>query len=143
MVRCFHWRNIGWLALAVEQCLQCDLCLQSCDLQQDLRQHGRAAGVPDRALLFLVDRFVRGANSEISYAPARPLDQITAYDVIKAMREGQGDQIATKEEATKHPIQDELDLIFESEKRVASSLTLETLVHEADKAIHTDAPAPP
>ncbi|HEY2952061.1 MAG TPA: Rrf2 family transcriptional regulator, partial [Verrucomicrobiae bacterium] len=69
-------------------------------------------------------------NDETGYAPARPLDQITAHDILQALRAGQGQQLATHEDPTRARVRAELDRIQTAERQ-AANVTLQSLAEEA------------
>jgi membrane protein len=68
-------------------------------------------------------------NDETGYAPARPLDQITAHDILQALRAGQGQELATHEDASRARVRGELDRIQAAERQ-AAGVTLQTLAEE-------------
>ena len=41
---------------------------------------------------------VEVAGEEMAYAPARPLETITCHDILLALRAGQGQELATRDE---------------------------------------------
>jgi membrane protein len=71
------------------------------------------------------------AGNESRYAPARPLDAITAHDVLSAMRAANGQEIATSDEPGRAEIFGEFARIQEAEKQAASSVTMLALVSRA------------
>ncbi len=68
-------------------------------------------------------------STDTGYTPARPLDQITAHDVLQALRSGQGQELATHPDAQRARIRAELDRILAAEQR-AAAVTLQTLVEQ-------------
>jgi uncharacterized BrkB/YihY/UPF0761 family membrane protein len=92
-------------------------------------------GVPSRLIGQLVQPLlhakliVEGADREISYTPARPLDRITAYDIILALRAGQGMELATREDGSRERVREKFDAIYETEKETARAVTLEMLAN--------------
>ncbi|HZV35958.1 MAG TPA: hypothetical protein VFB72_15385, partial [Verrucomicrobiae bacterium] len=76
---------------------------------------------------------VEVAGIELSYAPARPLEQITCHDVLLAMRgvdlcEG----FATREEPARVGVFGEFEKIMEAERLAASSVTLRAMVDRSE-----------
>jgi len=69
-------------------------------------------------------------HSETGYAPARPLDQITAHDILFALRVGKGHELETTEEPARARVRYEFDRIQEAERGTAGTLTLLALVTE-------------
>jgi membrane protein len=64
------------------------------------------------------------AGAEIAYAPARPLDGITAHHILRAVRAGQGQEIATRDEPARAEVLGEFARIEEAERDAASRITL-------------------
>jgi membrane protein len=75
------------------------------------------------------------AGSEAAYAPARPLDAINAHHVLRAVRAGAGQDIATRDEPARAEVLGEFAKIEEAERAAASSVTLLALVNRAQKQI--------
>jgi len=65
------------------------------------------------------------------YAPARPLDQITAHDVLMALRAGQGTDLATADDAARARLRGEFERFYQAEKETAGHVTLQKLVSES------------
>jgi membrane protein len=74
---------------------------------------------------------VEVAGSEAAYLPARPLETITCYDLLRAMRACQGYELATRDEPARSEVYGEFHRIEEAERQVAGSVTLLVLVHRA------------
>lgn len=74
------------------------------------------------------------AGTETSYAPARPLDKITAHDVLQSIRAGRGAGLATREDATRPAVLEEYNRIAMAERRQAEATTLQELVRRASAA---------
>jgi membrane protein len=75
------------------------------------------------------------AATEPAYLPARPLDAITAYHVLRAVRAGAGQDIATRDEPARAEVLGEFAKIEEAERAAASSVTLLALVNRSQKQI--------
>jgi membrane protein len=92
-------------------------------------------GVPSRLISQLVQPLVCAklivevADREISYTPARPLDQITAHDIIVALRAGQGMELETRDDGSRERVREKFDSIYESERETARAVTLEMLAN--------------
>jgi membrane protein len=82
------------------------------------------------------------AGAEPAYLPARPLDAINAHHVLRAIRAGSGQDIATRDEPARVEVLGEFAKIEEAERAAASSVTLLTLVSRAQKQIGDVAPKP-
>jgi membrane protein len=67
---------------------------------------------------------VETAGTESAYVPARPLDQITCYDILLAMRTARGQELATREEPARVEVFGEFQRIAEAERQAASSVSL-------------------
>jgi len=111
-----------------------------------LQQLSAALGIPTKLAQqvlqpLLASRLVTEiAGSETSYAPARPLDAINAHHVLRAVRAGSGQDIATRDEPARAEVLGEFAKIEEAERAAASSLTLLALVNRAQKQIEDAAP---
>lgn len=76
------------------------------------------------------------AGPETAYAPARPLDRITARDVLRTIRSGQGHDLPTKHDAARPHVRGEFEGILAAEDARAASVTIEDLARRAQSA-HT------
>ena len=81
---------------------------------------------------------VEVAGPETAYAPARPLAQITARDVLRALRAGQGHDLPTNADAARPVVRGEFEGILAAEDVRAGSVTIEDLARRAMAS-----PAPP
>jgi len=68
-------------------------------------------------------------EEETTYAPARPLDQITCHDILQAMRSSTGQELATRDEPTRKEVYGEFQRILEAERAAAESVTILALVN--------------
>jgi membrane protein len=73
------------------------------------------------------------AGNELAYAPARPLDAITCHDILLALRAGQGQELATREDAVRAEVYGEFTRILEAERKAASSVTVLAMVNRTEK----------
>ena len=87
--------------------------------------------------LVAADLVVEVAGVETGYAPGRPLAQITARDVLRALRAGQGHDLATHPDAARTLVKLEFDGILAAEDARAGGVTIE------DRARRTLAAPPP
>ena len=69
------------------------------------------------------------AGADTAYLPARPLDAITAHHVLRAVRAGSGQDIATRDEPARSEVYGEFARIEEAERQAASSVTMLALVN--------------
>ena len=72
------------------------------------------------------------ATPEPAYCPARPLETISCEDIIHALRAGQGQEPATREEPTRELVRDAFDQIRQAELRVARAVTLQGMVERTE-----------
>ena len=111
-----------------------------------LQQISAALGIPTRLAQqvlqpLLAARLVTEiAGAEPAFLPARPLDAINAHHVLRAVRAGPGQDIATRDEPARAEVLGEFAKIEEAERAAASSVTLLTLVNRAQKQIEGAAP---
>jgi membrane protein len=70
-------------------------------------------------------------GAEPAYVPARPLEAISCYDVLMAMRASQGQELATRDEPTRTEVYGEFSRIQEAERQAAGAVTLLALVNRA------------
>ena len=106
-----------------------------------LQQISAALGIPTKLVQqvlqpLLAARLVtESAGAEPAYLPARPLDAINAHHVLRAVRAGSGQDIATRDEPSRAEVLGEFAKIEEAERAAASSLTMLALVNRAQKQI--------
>ncbi len=79
--------------------------------------------------LVAADLVLEVAGVETGYAPGRPLAQITARDVLRALRAGQGHDLATNADAARPLVKLEFDGILAAEDARAGGVTIEELAH--------------
>jgi membrane protein len=79
------------------------------------------------------------AGAEPAYLPARPLDAINAHHILRAIRAGSGQDIATRDEPARAEVLGEFAKIEEAERAAASSVTLLTLATRSQKQIQNAA----
>ena len=114
-------------------------------LAQTFQRGGKAPGcdqiadslaVPSRLVSQLLQTLLHARlavevfDGETGYAPARPLDQITAHHILMSLRAGQGHEPATRDEPARARVRGELERIHAAE-REAAGVTLQALVDEA------------
>ncbi|HZF00547.1 MAG TPA: YhjD/YihY/BrkB family envelope integrity protein [Methylomirabilota bacterium] len=79
------------------------------------------------------------AGAEAAFTPARPLDDINAHHILRAMRV-QGQETATRDEPVRAEVLGEFAKIEEAERDAASKITVSALVNRAQKQIEDAAP---
>ena len=101
-----------------------------------LTRLAEATGVPTRLAtgllhLLVLRKIVAEINDrETAYVPVRPLNQITAHDILDAVRTGQGMDLATRDDPVRALVQGEFGRIAAAEQSVASNITLQTMVDQ-------------
>jgi membrane protein len=106
-------------------------------------------GVPSRLVqqvlqtLLAAHLIVEISGSEPAYIPARPLENITAHHVLMAMRATQGQELVTRDEPIREEVYGEFARIQEAERRVASSVSILTLVDRAETRLEISPPPRP
>ncbi|MGA3268232.1 MAG: YhjD/YihY/BrkB family envelope integrity protein [Verrucomicrobiota bacterium] len=102
-----------------------------------LQQISAALGIPSKLTqqvlrpLLAARLITEIAGAEAAYLPARPLDTINAHHVLRAIRAGSGQDIATLDEAARSEVYGEFSRIEEAECRAASSVSLLALVNRS------------
>jgi len=70
---------------------------------------------------------VETTDSETAYLPTRPPGQITAHNVLQALRVGPGFELATHADHGREAVRSEFERIAAAERAVAGSVTLQAL----------------
>lgn len=102
-----------------------------------------AIGAPTRlvvqilASLVSAKHFAELSGPDPAYVPARPLDRITARDILSALRVGTGMDLVTREDEAREIVRAEYGRILEASRAVAAQLTLEDLVARIPKPSRT------
>ena len=76
-----------------------------------------------------------GGRTERGFVPARPIEQITAHDILCALRTGTGHELETCEDPHRATVQAAFKQIYEAQKNAAAPVTLAALAGSG--------PAPP
>lgn len=72
------------------------------------------------------------SGSEPAYVPARPTESISCYDVLQALRAGQGTDVTFQEEPLHRQILGEFQRINDAERRAAESVSIQALADRAN-----------
>jgi len=72
---------------------------------------------------------------EPAYVPARPLETISCYDILQAMRASQGQELATRDEPTRAEVFGEFSRIEAAERQAGASVSLLALVNRAQSQL--------
>ena len=83
----------------------------------------------------LVVEIADPANGDARFCPGRPLDRITAYDVISALRAGQGQELATAEDQARSLVRSEFERMIVAEREAGSSISMQSLAELTSKQI--------
>ena len=67
-----------------------------------------------------------------AYGPARPVEKITCHDILTALRAGQGQEPATRDEPTREKVRAEFARIQTAEEKTSGAITLADLVARAE-----------
>jgi membrane protein len=68
------------------------------------------------------------AGTDVAFVPARPTENINAYDILTAMRTGNGQELPLREDSSLSEIYGEFSRIEQAERAAASAISLRTLV---------------
>ena len=106
-----------------------------------LEQISTALGIPGKLArqvlqpLLAARVITETAGPDHAYLPARPLEDINAHHILRALRAGPGQDIATRDEPSRAEVLGEFARIEEAERAAAARVTLLELVHRAQKQI--------
>ncbi len=76
---------------------------------------------------------VEVAGEETAYSPARALETINCHHILLALRAGQGQEIATRDDPARAEVFGEYEKIAEAERATASRVTVLAMVHRAEE----------
>jgi hypothetical protein len=93
-----------------------------------LAQKVLCALVSDGLLVEVVDTDVR-------FSPGRPLDRISAYDVIAALRAGNGHELATSDDESRLLVRTEFERMIHAEREAGGAITMQSLAELSAKQI--------
>ena len=111
----------------------------------DVSDISEELGMPSRLVqqvlntLLAARLVVEVAGREMAYAPARPLESITAHHVLLAMRTAVGQDAIARDEPAREEVYGEYARIQEAEKAAASAVTLRALVDRAQTRLEIPA----
>jgi membrane protein len=98
-------------------------------------------GIPSRLVqqvmqtLLAARLVVETGGNEHGYAPARPLDTITAHDILHALRTGTGQELPVRDNPVRAEVYGEFARIEAAEREAAASLTMLVLVNRASATL--------
>lgn len=97
---------------------------------QTLTAITNALGVPAKLALQTLNVLTNAglvavvAGNETAYLPAKPLERITAFDVLDAVRSSNGKEIETKNDIIKEFTREHYSKIIDAQKQVACKITM-------------------
>ncbi len=103
-------------------------------------------GVPTRLVQQIMQTLagarlvVETTGPETAYTPARPIETITCYDILEAMRAAHGQELATRDEPTRLEVYGEFQKIQEAERRAAASVSMLALATRAEAQLQSGQP---
>ena len=95
-------------------------------------------GIPSQLACQIVASLVNSkilvevTGEECGYAPARPIEKISVEDILSALRNGQGSELATTDDAVRKLVREEYERVVISEMHTAGAVTLRDLVIRAE-----------
>ena len=123
------------------------LRLMQCVGQRFLRGE-RAATVPEMAdalvvpsrlvqqimqTLLTAGLLVEVTGQETAYSPARPLETINCHHILLALRAGQGEELATRDDPARAEVFGEFEKILEAERKASSGVTVLAMVNRTEE----------
>lgn len=119
---------------------------QKGDRPPTLSEISEALGVPSQLVCRVISpmeetRLLVEAKGgeEVAYAPGRPLDRISYEDILNALRVGNGEDVATKEDALRDQVRGEFERIHAAQRDVAGKITLQEMVDSGSTGFYEPA----
>jgi membrane protein len=78
---------------------------------------------------------VEVTDTETRFTPGRPLDRISAYDVVSALRTGNGQELETAEDDSRLLVRAEYERIILAEREAGNATTMQSLAELSAKQI--------
>jgi membrane protein len=109
-----------------------------------LQQMSAEIGIPSKLVQQILQPLLAArivteiAGAEAAFTPARPLDDINAHHILRAIRV-QGQETATRDEPARAEVLGEFAKIEEAERDAASRITLSALVNRAQARLELSA----
>jgi YihY family inner membrane protein len=94
--------------------------------------------VPSRLLMQILQTLAAArlvaevAGERAAFLPARPIEGITCYDILLALRATQGQELVTRDEPCRAEVLGEFTRIQDAEREAAASVSMLALVHRAE-----------
>lgn len=70
-------------------------------------------------------------GDETGYAPGRPIESVTASDILEAMRAGSGNDLATHDDPAREYVRREFGRIMQAERATGGAITLQELAQKS------------
>jgi membrane protein len=70
-------------------------------------------------------------DSDVRFTPARPLEQITAYDIVTALRAGTGHELATTEDESRLLVRAQFERMLLAEREAGEAISMKSLAEMA------------
>jgi membrane protein len=144
LVENVNQRGREFVALRLMTCI--GQCFQTGQPPVTLQNISIELGIPTRLaqqvlqILLNARLIVETGGREPGYAPARPLEVITAHDILHALRTGGGQELPMRDGPMRAEVLGEFARIEEAEHVAASSLTMLALVNRAQAKLELTAP---
>ena len=145
LVENVNQRGREFVALRLMTCI--GQCFQSGQPPATLQKISTELGIPTRLAqqvlqtLLAARLIVETGGCETGYAPARPLEAITAHHILHALRSGGGQELPMRDGPVRAEVLGEFARIEEAEHTAAASLTMLALVNRAQAKLELAAPA--
>ncbi len=78
---------------------------------------------------------VEVADSDTRFSPGRPLDRISAYEVIGALRGGNGNELATSDDESRLLVRSEFERMIMAEREAGDAITMQSLAELTAKQV--------
>lgn len=74
-------------------------------------------------------------DRDMRFSPGRPLDRITSYDIVCALRAGQGNELATNDDPARFLVRSQFEKMILAEREAGSAVTLQSLAELTAKQV--------
>ncbi|HWN95261.1 MAG TPA: YhjD/YihY/BrkB family envelope integrity protein, partial [Methylomirabilota bacterium] len=101
------------------------------------KQLGVPSQLSQKVLCGLVQNglLVEALDTDVRFTPGRPLDRISAYQVICALRAGNGSELATTEDESRLLVRTEFERMVLAERQAGDAITMQTLAELSAKQV--------
>jgi len=132
-------RGREFIALRLMTCI--GLRFETAEPPLSIIEMGKDLGVPTRLVQQIMCTLCSArlvtevADTEPAYVPARPLETISCYDILHALRASHGQELATRDEPTRVEVYGEFSRIESAERQAGASVSLHALVNRAQQQV--------